>query len=56
MRDTLATLTKPWEIECGILDLNLNESEVTHWTCWIVKNNECFYFDSSALISLKRRI
>ena len=51
MRDTLPTLSKPWKIECDILNRDSNGGEGIHWTCWLVKNDECFYFDSYSLIS-----
>ena len=51
MRNTLQTLTKPWETECGILILDLIEGKGTRWICWIVKNDECFHFDSYGFVS-----
>ena len=49
MRNTLPTLSKPWKIEYGILELDSNEGEGTHWTFWSEKY--MMNFHSYGLIS-----
>lgn len=45
MRDTLPSV--PNEIECGIMNLDSNIGNGTHWTCWYKKSKHlCYYFDS----------
>lgn len=44
MRDTLPK--KPWKNECGVVNLDLNENEGTHWVAYRKNNNFVVYFDS----------
>ena len=35
---------------CGIMNLDLESGNGTHWTCWFWKNRDtCYYFDSFGL-------
>ena len=47
MRDDLTL--DPWDIECGVLNLDVLAGNGTHWTCWYKVNNRCYYFDSFGL-------
>lgn len=48
MRDTLPKAST--KKECGILNLDSNEGNGTHWTCWFKPNStHCYYFDSYGL-------
>ena len=47
MRDTLPN--KPLNLECGILNFDLNDGNGTHWTSWYKLNSEIVYFDSYVL-------
>lgn len=50
MRDTLPV--KSLKRECGILNLDTNKGNGTHWTCWYKLNSKsCYYFDSYGLTS-----
>ena len=44
MRDTLPNI--PLNIECGILNLDLNDGNGTYWTSWYKSNSKIVYFDS----------
>lgn len=48
MRDTLPD--KPLNMECGILNLDIQRGKGTHWTCWSKNKNNCYYFDSYGLM------
>ena len=46
MRDGLPLLQRG----CGIMNLDLESGNGTHWTCWYWKNHDtCYYFDSFGL-------
>ena len=45
MRDELKNL-KSYNIECGVLNLNLSNEPGSHWTCWFKINRDKYYFDS----------
>ena len=45
MRDTLPK-TKPWCVEYGILNLDEQKNEGTHWTLWYKNDHMKYYFDS----------
>jgi hypothetical protein len=47
MRDTLSD--KINEIECGILNLDLNKNNGTHWVCYYKNKDNSYYFDSFGL-------
>ena len=44
MRDELPN--KIYDVECGILNLNIHLQNGSHWTCWYKKGKTCYYFDS----------
>lgn len=44
MRDTLPK--KPYVNESGIVNLDSNKGEGSHWTCWTKVGNIVYYFDS----------
>lgn len=44
MRDNLPK--KPWQKECGIVNLDLSSGPGTHWVAYYKNNNEIEYFDS----------
>ena len=45
MKDTLPSVS--YKNECGIMNLDSNENNGTHWTCWYRKSKDvCYYFDS----------
>jgi len=44
MRDELPS--KPWKMECGILNLNTHEQTGSHWISWYKNGKERYYFDS----------
>lgn len=44
MRDELPM--KPYENECGILNLNNSTKNGSHWVAWKKIKNKSFYFDS----------
>lgn len=48
MRDQLTM--KPFEVECGILNLDTQKGPGTHWTCWSKDRGKCYYFDSYGLM------
>lgn len=45
MRDTLCNF-KPYYYECGVINLDCQEGEGTHWVAYVKKGNLCMYFDS----------
>ena len=47
MRDTLPT--KHHKNECGVINLDSNVGPGTHWTCYYIRNNKKYYFDSYGL-------
>ena len=44
MRDTLPQY--PFNIECGIVNLNTSDQSGSHWVCYYRNGNDRFYFDS----------
>lgn len=44
MRDELPL--KPWNNECGILNLNNSDQSGSHWVAWFKHGNFKVYFDS----------
>ena len=44
MRDTLPD--KINEIECGVVNLDLNKNTGTHWVCYYKNKDTSYYFDS----------
>ena len=44
MRDELPS--KPWKMECGVLNLNTHEQKGSHWIAWYKAGKERYYFDS----------
>lgn len=44
MRDELPS--KPWKVECGVLNLNTHEQKGSHWIAWYKNNKDRYYFDS----------
>ena len=51
MRDGLATKTT--KRGCGIMNLDLESGNGTHWTCWYWKNHKtCYHLDSFGLAPL----
>ena len=49
MRDGLPTKGRQVS-ECGIMNLDLESGNGTHWTCWFKKDHDtCYYFDSFGL-------
>ena len=47
MRDGLPKVLK--SSECGIMNLDLESGDGTHWTCWYKHKDTCYYFDSFGL-------
>lgn len=47
MRDTLPN--KINELECGIVNLDINKNKGTHWVCYYKNKSKCYYFDSFGL-------
>lgn len=45
MRDRLPS-GKPWQNECMIVNHDSVMNEGTHWTCFVKKGKNAFYFDS----------
>lgn len=44
MRDTLPKQIN--KIEVGIVNLDLNKNNGTHWVCYSINSEKCYYFDS----------
>lgn len=44
MRDTLPKQIN--EIECGIVNLDINKNNGTYWVCYYINPEKCYYFDS----------
>ena len=44
MRDTLPK--KPYQKECGVMNLNKESQEGSHWVCWYKYHKLRIYFDS----------
>ena len=44
MKDTLPKT--PYKIECGIMNLNKESQEGSHWVCWYKFHKTRIYFDS----------
>lgn len=45
MRDNLPN-SKPRKNECMVLNHDSIVNEGTHWTCYVKRNNDVYYFDS----------
>lgn len=45
MRDNLPK-NKPWKNECMVINHDSTDRPGTHWTCYVKKNKNVFYFDS----------
>lgn len=45
MRDDLPN-EKPWKNECMIVNHDSIKNSGTHWTCFVKKGNNVYYFDS----------
>lgn len=45
MKDELKSI-KVLETECGILNLDEQKNNGTHWTCWSIQNNKVMYIDT----------
>ncbi len=41
--------SSPWDIECGILNLDVSKNNGTHWVCYYKNNEKCYYFYSLGL-------
>ena len=49
MRDTLPQY--PFNIECGIVNLNTSDQSGSHWVCYYRNGSDRFYFDSYGQIT-----
>lgn len=45
MRDSLPN-EKPWKNECMVVNHDSIKNFGTHWTCFVKKNKNAYYFDS----------
>lgn len=45
MRDNLPSI-KPWKNECMVINHDSIRNSGTHWTCYVKKDTNVFYFDS----------
>lgn len=45
MRDTLP-IHEPWKDECMVINHDSIQNTGTHWSCYIKKSENVFYFDS----------
>ena len=43
------TSSGPWNIECGILNLDISKNNDVHWVCYYKNHENCYYFDSFGL-------
>ena len=41
--------SSPWDIECGILNLDVSKNNGTHWVCYYKNKDKSYYFDSFGL-------
>ena len=46
MRDEILKMRPLLKNECGVLNLNKSSQRGSHWTCWIKKGTDRYYFDS----------